>query len=203
MSLRGLATATGAAFATTALTLCVSAWAAESTFPENGPTTIGRLPDAAAVHRARAAAYGEQLDRIRARERRQAEARAARKAREAREAREERASRSDRSTSPSYTGDPRNIAAQMAASRYGWGSGEFSCLNALWNRESGWDVHATNSSSGAYGIPQALPGSKMAEYGSDWRDNPATQIAWGLAYIDAKYGSPCAAWDTARSQGWY
>ena len=87
--------------------------------------------------------------------------------------------------------------------QYGWGDGEFACLNSLWAKESGWNYQAYNASSGAYGIPQALPGSKMGAYGSDWRTNPATQIKWGLNYIDGRYGSPCSAWSTAQSQGWY
>jgi hypothetical protein len=99
--------------------------------------------------------------------------------------------------------DPRGIARSMASARYGWGAGEFSCLNSLWQKESGWNYRASNSSSGAYGIPQALPGSKMSSKGGDWRTNPATQIAWGLSYIKSSYGSPCAAWQKSRSVGWY
>jgi len=97
----------------------------------------------------------------------------------------------------------RGIAASIAASTYGWGAGQFSCLDSLWERESGWDVHASNSSSGAYGIPQALPGSKMSAYGGDWRDSAATQVEWGLDYIADRYGDPCGAWDAVRSKGWY
>ena len=97
----------------------------------------------------------------------------------------------------------RGIARQLAAQRYGWGDGEFACLNSLWEKESGWNYRASNPSSGAYGIPQALPGSKMGAYGDDWRTNPATQIKWGLNYIDGRYGSPCSAWSTAQSRGWY
>jgi hypothetical protein len=88
----------------------------------------------------------------------------------------------------------------MLASR-GWSS-QFSCLDPLWAKESGWRTTAA-SSTGAYGIPQALPGSKMASAGSDWRTNPATQIRWGLDYIASTYGSPCAAWSHSRSSGWY
>lgn len=88
---------------------------------------------------------------------------------------------------------PREIAMSLL-SAYGWDSGQFSCLDAIWSRESGWNPYAWNHSSGAYGIPQALPGSKMASYGSDWMTNPVTQIKWGLAYIRGSYGSPCAAW---------
>ncbi|GAA2283792.1 hypothetical protein GCM10009853_042970 [Glycomyces scopariae] len=85
----------------------------------------------------------------------------------------------------------------------GYDMGEFQCLVDLWNRESGWDESAYNSGSGAYGIPQSLPGDKMAANGDDWETNPATQIAWGLDYIDGRYGSPCAAWSHSESNGWY
>ncbi|MET0715347.1 MAG: phospholipase, partial [Mycetocola sp.] len=102
------------------------------------------------------------------------------------------------------TGDgARAVAAQMASSRYGWGSGEFNCLNKLWQKESGWSYTAYNASSGATGIPQALPGSKMASAGSDWKTNAATQITWGLDYIDRAYGSPCAAWSHSQAMNWY
>jgi hypothetical protein len=85
---------------------------------------------------------------------------------------------------------------------YGWSSSQFSCLQPLWQRESGWNVYAA-SPSGAYGIPQALPGSKMASAGADWQTNAATQIRWGLGYIRATYGSPCAAWAHSQATGWY
>lgn len=86
---------------------------------------------------------------------------------------------------------------------YGWGASQFDCLDSLWTRESGWNYRATNPSSGAYGIPQSLPGSKMASAGSDWRTNPATQIRWGLGYIRGRYGSPCSAWAHSEETGWY
>jgi uncharacterized protein YabE (DUF348 family) len=95
------------------------------------------------------------------------------------------------------------IARQMMADSYGWGDDEFACLVALWQRESGWRVNAENRSSGAYGIPQALPGSKMASAGDDWRTNPATQIRWGLGYISGRYSTPCGAWSAFQSKGWY
>ena len=88
-------------------------------------------------------------------------------------------------------------------SSYGWGQDQFSCLDSLWNAESGWNVSASNPSSGAYGIPQALPGSKMASAGPDWQTNAATQIRWGLGYIQGLYGSPCGAWGHEQSTGWY
>ena len=85
----------------------------------------------------------------------------------------------------------------------GWGEGEYNCLVALWNRESGWNTFANNSSSGAYGIPQALPGDKMASAGADWATNPATQITWGLGYITSRYSTPCGAWAHSEDAGWY
>lgn len=97
---------------------------------------------------------------------------------------------------------PKAIAASLLSS-YGWDSGQFPCLDALWNRESGWNPYAQNSSSGAYGIPQSLPGSKMASAGADWATNPETQIEWGLGYISLSYGSPCGAWSHSLSYGWY
>lgn len=86
---------------------------------------------------------------------------------------------------------------------YGWGDDQFSCLVSLWDRESGWNYQAYNSSSGATGIPQALPGSKMASAGADWQTNPATQVSWGLGYIAGRYGAPCGAWAHSESVGWY
>ena len=93
--------------------------------------------------------------------------------------------------------------ARSLLGNHGWGSGQFSCLEKLWQKESGWNYRAYNSSSGAYGIPQALPGSKMGSAGSDWKTSAATQIRWGLGYIDGRYGSPCGAWDHSQSVGWY
>lgn len=91
--------------------------------------------------------------------------------------------------------------SRMAA--FGWNSGEFRCLANLWNRESGWRTSIQNPYSGAYGIPQALPGSKMASAGADWRTNYRTQIEWGLGYVSGRYGSPCGAWDHSEIHGWY
>ncbi|WP_336630808.1 MULTISPECIES: lytic transglycosylase domain-containing protein [unclassified Microbacterium] len=139
-----------------------------------------------------------------------AEAAAAQAAAEAAAAQEaaaaEAAASSSRSSAPSVDvnvdpGSAQGIGRSMAAG-YGWGDDQFSCLLALWNRESGWRVNAANGS-GAYGIPQALPGSKMASAGADWETNPATQIAWGLGYISGRYGTPCGAWDHSESAGWY
>jgi hypothetical protein len=100
------------------------------------------------------------------------------------------------------SGSPQQIAEQML-SQFGWSSSQFSCLQPLWALESGWNIYASNPSSGAYGIPQALPGSKMASAGPDWQSNAATQIRWGLSYIQGTYGSPCAAWSHEEADGWY
>jgi hypothetical protein len=100
------------------------------------------------------------------------------------------------------SGDPRQVARAML-SEFGFSAGEFSCLDSLWEKESGWDPQAVNPSSGAHGIPQALPGSKMASAGADWADNPATQIRWGLGYIQDRYGSPCSAWSHSQANNWY
>jgi len=99
-------------------------------------------------------------------------------------------------------GTAQALAADMVAAR-GWDTSEYNCLYALWAKESGWNVFAHNKSSGAYGIPQALPGNKMASAGADWATNPATQITWGLGYIAARYGTPCGAWAHSQRVGWY
>ncbi|WUW18900.1 transglycosylase SLT domain-containing protein [Streptomyces sp. NBC_01465] len=93
---------------------------------------------------------------------------------------------------------PQEIAHQMIPD-----DAQYQCFNNIVSHESGWDVTATNASSGAYGLVQALPGSKMASAGSDWQTNPATQIKWGLDYMDSTYGSPCGAWSFWQANGWY
>jgi hypothetical protein len=124
----------------------------------------------------------------------------------ARKAAEEKAVRAralaNRGYQPGVT-DPREIARQILKNKFGYGSNQFECFNNIIMRESKWKVDATNPSSGAYGIPQALPGSKMASEGSDWRTNPATQIIWGVKYMKGRYGSPCAAWSFKAANGWY
>lgn len=101
----------------------------------------------------------------------------------------------------SYSGNQRIACGQLAD--HGLGTDQMSCLVPLWDHESGWNEYAENPSSGAYGIPQALPGDKMASAGGDWRDNPATQIAWGLDYITGRYGDPCGAWGFWQANNWY
>lgn len=98
--------------------------------------------------------------------------------------------------------DPKTIARALL-SDFGFGADQFSCLDSLWTKESNWRVDADNPSSSAYGIPQALPGSKMSSAGADWSYNPVTQIKWGLGYIADRYGSPCSAWGHSQSNNWY
>jgi len=100
------------------------------------------------------------------------------------------------------SGSPQRIAEAMLGS-FGWSSSQFSCLDPLWAHESGWSVSAYNAGSGAFGIPQALPGSRMASAGPDWQADAATQIRWGLEYINGTYGSPCGAWAHEEATGWY
>jgi hypothetical protein len=99
-------------------------------------------------------------------------------------------------------GTAKSIAYNMMSS-FGFPTSEFSCLDDLWTRESGWMYDAENPTSGAYGIPQALPGYKMASAGADWQTDPATQIRWGLGYIQQTYGNPCAAWNFDLANGGY
>jgi hypothetical protein len=98
-------------------------------------------------------------------------------------------------------GTAQSTAFNMLSS-FGFATSQWGCLDDLWQQESGWRYNAENAS-GAYGIPQALPGSKMASAGSDWQTNPATQIKWGLGYIKSTYGTPCGAWSHEEADGWY
>lgn len=98
------------------------------------------------------------------------------------------------------------VVSKSAAQKYARsrvGDTQYSCLYQLWMRESGWRWNATNKSSGAYGIPQALPGNKMKSAGDDWRTNPITQVKWGIRYVNGRYGSACGAWRHFQQVGWY
>lgn len=209
ISIRGVAAATCVVVASTGLTVAVHAVASEPDRQTATPaarvvTRIGELPAEASVRRSTVPA-GKRLAAIKAANRREKlrAAREARAARDLRAEREERAERASRSSARvTSSGSARGVAASIARSRYGWGAEQFSCLDSLWERESGWNVHAANPS-GAYGIPQALPGSKMGAFGGDWRDSATTQIEWGLDYIDGRYGNPCGAWSAFGAKGWY
>jgi hypothetical protein len=134
-----------------------------------------------------------------------AAAETARRAEEAaRQAQTERAARDAQRQSliENAKKDPR-AAARVLLGDFGFADSQFSCLDSLWTRESNWLYNTTNRSSGAYGIPQSLPASKMASVGADYRINPVTQIKWGLGYIQERYGTPCGAWAHSQATGWY
>jgi len=97
---------------------------------------------------------------------------------------------------PAASGSAQADAQQIFGSQY-------SCAANIIERESGWNVYATNPGSGAYGLPQALPGSKMAAFGADWQTNPATQLEWMLNYVNSTYGGACAAWSFWQAHSWY
>ena len=109
---------------------------------------------------------------------------------------------SDHTSKKHHRQTPRQIARKMLRD-FHWSWRQFKYLNRLWDRESSWNVYASNPYSGAYGIPQAMPGSKMASAGSHWRTSARTQIRWGLRYIRDVYGTPHRAWDHEVSTGWY
>ena len=100
------------------------------------------------------------------------------------------------------TGSIKEFAYSLV-NKNNWGRDQYSCLVALWERESNWRWDAMNKSSGAYGIPQSLPGRKMAEMGADWATNPETQVRWGISYIKSRYGAPCGAMAHANKFNWY
>jgi hypothetical protein len=166
----------------------------------------------AALDQAAAVAASRRAAAARARAAAAAKAKAAAAAKAAREkAAAAAAARAKETSKPSRSedrtpvsvepGSAKDIARKKVAAR-GWSTSEFDCLVKLWDKESGWRVDASNPS-GAYGIPQAKPGDKMAANGADWKTNPATQIEWGLDYITDRYGTPCDAWGHWQSAGWY
>jgi hypothetical protein len=97
----------------------------------------------------------------------------------------------------------REVAKVLMEDKYGWGDGQYECLDSLWTKESHWNYKASNRRSGAHGIPQALPATKMEVIGTDWRTNPVTQISWGLRYIDIRYDTPCKAWAKFKRSNYY
>ncbi|MFG2980440.1 transglycosylase SLT domain-containing protein [Streptomyces sp. NPDC048258] len=168
--------------------------------------TIAHAADADAKRSAEEAARIQAAEDAKSKkaEAEKAKAEADAKAKKEREEKEQAASRSaardagDFAVQSSYTvAQVKAIAQQMVP------SGQFQCFSNIINQESTWNYKAVNSSSGAYGLVQALPGSKMASAGDDWRTNPATQIKWGLNYMEDRYGSPCGAWSFHQANGWY
>jgi hypothetical protein len=97
----------------------------------------------------------------------------------------------------------REVAKVLMEDKYGWGEKQYACLDDLWIKESNWNYRASNKRTGAHGIPQALPATKMDSAGTDWRTNPVTQISWGLRYIEVRYETPCKAWAKFKRSNWY
>jgi hypothetical protein len=106
-------------------------------------------------------------------------------------------------SAPAQAATTSSSSAQAIAHKMIPSAAQYNAFSKIVEHESGWNVTATNSSSGAYGLVQALPGSKMSSAGSDWKTNAATQIKWGLDYMNSRYGSPAAAWNFWQSNGWY
>ncbi|GAB7031314.1 transglycosylase SLT domain-containing protein [Streptomyces sp. NPDC021749] len=130
------------------------------------------------------------------------------KAKKEADARKKKEQAASRSSSRADLGDlvgksSYTIAETQAIARQMMAGDQFQCFSNIVDHESGWNYRATNASSGAYGLVQALPGSKMASAGSDWQTNPATQIKWGLNYMNDRYGSPCGAWSFWQANSWY
>ncbi|MEU8032679.1 transglycosylase SLT domain-containing protein [Streptomyces sp. NPDC049099] len=107
------------------------------------------------------------------------------------------------SAAPAQAAPASASSAQAIAHKMIPDAAQFNAFSKIVERESGWNPTATNSSSGAYGLVQALPGSKMSSAGADWKTNPATQIKWGLDYMNSRYGSPAKAWSFWQANGWY
>jgi hypothetical protein len=97
----------------------------------------------------------------------------------------------------------RAVAKALMVEKYDWSEKQYECLSGLWEQESHWNYKASNKRSGAHGIAQALPATKMEVISTDWRTNPVTQITWGLRYIDIRYDTPCKAYAKAKRSGWY
>ena len=97
----------------------------------------------------------------------------------------------------------REVAKSLMEEKYGWGDKQYACLDDLWIKESNWNYRASNKRTGAHGIPQALPATKMDSAGTDWRTNPVTQISWGLRYIESRYETPCGAFAKFKRSNWY
>jgi hypothetical protein len=175
----------GGVRAGTSLPARETAWKVTSAGPAEQQAAVG-----AQALRAEKAAQARRAAAAKEEARREAAARAAAERRPDRS--------SARAGITAASGSPREIARSLVGD-----SGQFACFSRIVERESGWDVTARNPSSGAYGLLQALPGSKMASAGADWRTNPATQIEWGVAYMKDRYGSPCGAWSFWQGNGWY
>ncbi|MET9546500.1 lytic transglycosylase domain-containing protein [Streptomyces sp. NPDC006627] len=156
-----------------------------------------------AAEEARKQAAASAIEKQQAAEKAEAAKKAAAK-KEREEKAETKASRSSARDAKDFAPQSSYTVAQVQAmARQMVPSGQFQCFSNIVNHESTWNYKATNASSGAYGLVQALPASKMASAGADWQTNPATQIKWGLNYMNDRYGSPCGAWDFWQTNHWY
>ncbi len=207
MSVAGVTLSTGASAAGTADAYMTSVGASAATVQTSDQASASSSLQQAFIASKARAIQAEHQQEVAAQKAAAAKAKAAKAKADAAKAAKARAAadaavRKQAASVATPSGSPRQIAQQML-SQYGWSSSQFSCLSPLWMHESGWSVSAENASSGAYGIPQALPGSQMATAGGDWRTSAATQIKWGLTYIQSRYGSPCGAWAHEQAQNWY
>ena len=215
LSLGLIALAGGGAVATTVGSDFASASAVEAAPQAYSPEAVENA-GVAADSQARVKAEEVRSETAAAAEAERRAADAARAAGEARKAEEARAAEAARKAEEARKAEQARAAAQpvddpagakaYAASRlaaYGWGQDQMSALEILWTKESGWRTTATNPSSGAYGIVQSLPATKMATVGADWRTNYRTQIEWGLNYIKERYGSPANALGFHYANNWY
>ena len=223
ISVRGLAVASATAVTTVGAVVGVASGADQGSSNEQpveaaGTTTL--LGDIPAGQQVQQASLTEQIqaqsDAADATARQSAEqaarVQAAKDAAKKKKAADEAAAKAAQIKADSGTGDAGahfavqasySVAQVQAMAKTIVGSGQYACFSNIVSRESGWNYTATNASSGAYGLVQALPGSKMASAGADWQTNPATQIKWGLNYMNSRYGSPCQAWSFWQVNHYY
>ncbi|GGT83142.1 MULTISPECIES: transglycosylase SLT domain-containing protein [Streptomyces] len=175
---------------------------------EQAQVQVSSLSEQAAVQAAAADSAAkksaEEAARVQAAKDAEAKKKAADKAEQERKEAAERANRSSLRDASSFTSQGSySIAEVKAIARQMIPASQFQCFSNIVDHESGWNYRATNPSSGAYGLVQALPGSKMSSAGADWQTNPATQIKWGLNYMNNRYDSPCGAWSFWQANRWY
>ena len=180
-----------------ALTLAVQERSAALT------TTSGAIDAAVAAEQERIAAEKAAAEKAAAEKAAAEKAAAEKKAAEKKAAEQKAAEKAPATPKGGNRAANKELGRHLAATLYGWTGEQFTCYDNIIMRESLWDQYADNPNSSAYGIPQALPGKKMASEGADWKTNPETQIRWGLKYVKERYGTPCKAWAFKRANGWY
>ena len=180
-----------------ALTLAVQERSAALT------TTSGAIDAAVAAEQERIAAEKAAAEKAAAEKAAAEKAAAEKKAAEKKAAEQKAAEKAPATPKGGNRAANKELGRHLAATLYGWTGEQFTCYDNIIMRESLWDQYADNPNSSAYGIPQALPGKKMASEGADWKTNPETQIRWGLKYVKERFGTPCKAWAFKRANGWY